>query len=309
VLTVLIATYNGAATLPLTFEALARLAPPSGSWKLVVVDNCSTDDTAAIIRSHASRLPLTYVHEPRRGQNAARNAGLHHMEGDLLVCTDDDVVPESDWLCALRKSADTHPECAMFTGRIVPRWSTPPPEWIRRWVNMEVCFAATDPAQREGPVRANAVWSPNMALRRAIFDAGFTFDEHVGPDGSAAYAMGSETDFTTRAEDHGFRAWFCERAVVHHLVRDFQLDRDWILGRAVRYGRGMCRRHLRCHPEGTTTLLWGYPVDTLAKIARHAIRARLFKLLSEERWFREQWEQNYLIGWAREAKRYYAEAL
>ena len=44
-LTVLIATYNGGRTLPSVLNAYCKLAPPDEEWKLVIVDNGSTDNT------------------------------------------------------------------------------------------------------------------------------------------------------------------------------------------------------------------------------------------------------------------------
>jgi len=59
-LTVLIATYNGARTLPRVLTACCQLESPEGGWKLVIVDNASTDQTKEIIASFSQRLPLTY---------------------------------------------------------------------------------------------------------------------------------------------------------------------------------------------------------------------------------------------------------
>ena len=75
-LTVLIATHNGADTLPVVLEAYTKLKAPDGDWKLVIVDNGSTDSTNETIRAFTRRLPLTYVFEPRRGKNRALNTGL-----------------------------------------------------------------------------------------------------------------------------------------------------------------------------------------------------------------------------------------
>src|SRR5215471_5623735 len=102
-LTVLIATRNGAHTLPRCLAALGQLIAPVGGWKLIVVDNGSTDATREIVESFADRLPLTYLLEPRPGKNAALNAGLDHVEGDLVVFTDDDVLARPDWLVELRR--------------------------------------------------------------------------------------------------------------------------------------------------------------------------------------------------------------
>jgi glycosyltransferase involved in cell wall biosynthesis len=121
-LTVMMATHNGARTLPLVLEAYVVLEPPEGGWSVVIVDNGSTDATKDIINAFARRLPLTYVYEPRPGKNQALNAALPAAIGDLIVFTDDDAVPRPDWLRRLRATADTQTDFHMFGGRIVPRW-------------------------------------------------------------------------------------------------------------------------------------------------------------------------------------------
>jgi glycosyltransferase involved in cell wall biosynthesis len=302
-LTILCATHNGAQTLPDLLEALGKVRPPAGGWKLVIVDNVSTDATRTIVESYGGRLPVTYLYTEKRGQNAARNVGLGHLEGDLVVFTDDDVTPEPDWLEQLRAAADSHPDYAMFGGTIVPRWAVTPPDWILRSVDHGVAFTATDPEQAEGPILANLVWSPNMAIRRAIFDAGRRFDEDVGPNG-ASYAMGSETDFTTRLAEDGYKAWFCRRAVVHHFVRSSQFDRAWLLGRAVRFGRGMYRRQLRSTPA-PGPLAFGVPRYLVRMIIAQAFRVGLAALQTPARRFTQEWELRYLIGCAIEARRHF----
>ncbi len=124
-LTVLMATRNRARILGEVLDSYGRLQPPSSGWKLVVVDNGSTDETAPVIASFANRLPLHSVREPKLGKNFALNTALGLVEGDLVVFTDDDAFPASDWLLQLRKAADTQPGYSMFGGTIVPRWEAP----------------------------------------------------------------------------------------------------------------------------------------------------------------------------------------
>src|SRR6185369_10693199 len=103
--TVVLSTHNGASTLPRMFDALALLDAPVGGWKLLVVDNGSTDDTPAILARNTARLPLTCMTERGRGKNRALNAALPFFAGELIVLTDDDVVPNRDWLVQLQRAA------------------------------------------------------------------------------------------------------------------------------------------------------------------------------------------------------------
>ena len=103
---VLFSTFNGADTLPAMLESLTRLTPPPGGWKLVAVDNGSTDGSGDLLRSFPGRLPLTVLSEPAKGKNRALNRGLEIAKGDLVVLTDDDIIAGADWLSAWASVAD-----------------------------------------------------------------------------------------------------------------------------------------------------------------------------------------------------------
>ena len=74
---VIIATANRAADLHDTLENLARIHRP-GTVELIVVDNCSTDDTRQVV-DHAAAwypFPVRYLFEQEEGKYAALNAGI-----------------------------------------------------------------------------------------------------------------------------------------------------------------------------------------------------------------------------------------
>src|ERR1700682_4126309 len=109
--TVLVCTHNRAPHLRQTLEAmLAMNAVPDCDVEITVVDNTSTDNTPAVVAEPArdSRIPVTYLHEPRQGKSFALNRGLAEARGDIVALTDDDVLPAADWLG--RRGAD--PACA-----------------------------------------------------------------------------------------------------------------------------------------------------------------------------------------------------
>jgi glycosyltransferase involved in cell wall biosynthesis len=97
-LTVLLATRNRARILRDVLESYCHLQQASSGWKLVVVDNGGTDETAEVIASFESRLPFYSVSEPKLGKNRALNTWLGLVEGDLPVSTHDDAFPYADWL-------------------------------------------------------------------------------------------------------------------------------------------------------------------------------------------------------------------
>jgi GT2 family glycosyltransferase len=300
-LTVLFATYNRSKLLPDVLNAFCGLAHPPGGWKLVIVDNGSTDNTREVIDSFNERLPVTYVFEPLPGKNAALNSGLSYLEGNLVVLTDDDVFPYPDWLVQMRTAADTHPECSVFGGRIIPRWESSPNPWILAWVPLSPVFSISNPVASEGPAGCDKIYGPNMAVRAEVFGADCRFDEQIGPKGSS-YPMGSESEFINRLLRSGCLGWYCTGAVVEHFVPRSHLQRTWILGRAVRYGRGMYR--LTMMQRGTVGVpLLGIPRHIFRGMLEEQIRILMALLtFNREKCFQARWRFNFLLGEAIEAR-------
>jgi glycosyltransferase involved in cell wall biosynthesis len=298
------ATFNGAATLPKVLEAYCRLIAPPGGWQAVIADTGSTDGTRLLLEEYAGRLPLRYVCEPRRGKNAALNAALDaalaQRDADgLFVFTDDDATPEPDWLVRLAEAARGQPGHDMFGGVIVPDWGAAPPYWIERLVPLGVTFGVTPGDMPEGPVFPGMLWGANMAIRRRLFDEGLRFDESIGP-AAGAYAMGSETQLTRRLGDAGHQAWHCRGARVAHHIRPNQMTSEWILERAVRFGRGRYRQEC----PGKVAEWFGVPRWMYSRFALELLglaRARLRR--DRDGAFLRRWEIACLRGYMAEAWR------
>ncbi len=298
-LTVLMTTHDGEKTLPRVLEAYCALESPDGGWNLLVVDNASTDGTRQILRSFSARLPLACLFEAQRGQNHARNSALGAVSGDLVVFSDDDAIPRRDWLAHIRRAADANPDFAIFGGTVLPRWERQPEPWLLKSVPPGAGFALTDPEWQEGPIRPSWVFSPNMAIRAAVFRAGHRFDEKFGPR-EGSYAMGSETELTLRLSREGLRAWHVKNAVVEHIIRPFQMTPNWLLSRAVRFGRGQYRLSLRNQRLPRPVL--GVPVGPIRGILYDAGHLAVAKCRRDpEAIFRWRWNLRCSIGSALEA--------
>lgn len=100
---VVVCTHNGASRLRRSLGSV--LAQEAADFELVVVDDGSTDDTAAVVRSHDAA-NLRYVWRPNGGLSAARNTGLREARGQFVVYLDDDDWADPDWLRTLAGALD-----------------------------------------------------------------------------------------------------------------------------------------------------------------------------------------------------------
>jgi glycosyltransferase involved in cell wall biosynthesis len=240
-------------------------------------------------------LPLVLRQEPRPGKNRALNAALPALAGDLVVFTDDDVLPAPDWLRQWRTCADAHPEAAMFGGSVALEWPTPPPAWLRpEALPFDVLYAQN--LRPSGPCGPHEIYGPNMAVRAGLFGTGLRFAEGVGPDATnPRYAMGSETELLRRLAEAGHRGWFCAEAVVRHIIRPEQMREDWVLARGFRYGTGAGRRHAGHLLTGPR--LGGMPAALALRLAAYGVLAPLAGLLPPGPLrLRLRWRERELAG-------------
>lgn len=85
---IVIPTYNRARLLD---DCLASvLVQRFGDYEVVVVDDGSTDDTAAVLARYGERVSI--CRQPNRGPGAARNAGIRHARGRYVAFLDSDDV-------------------------------------------------------------------------------------------------------------------------------------------------------------------------------------------------------------------------
>jgi glycosyltransferase involved in cell wall biosynthesis len=221
-LSIVICTYNRAASLQLTLAALAaQVTRASIRWEVVIVDNNSTDATHAVIQRFVSTadIPSRYVFVAEQGLSRARNAGVAASRGDIIAFTDDDVLPAADWVDRIAITmAETNAH--VVGGRIVPTWLEEPPAWLRHRSALHGALAILDYANAM-PVldahRAPSVWGANMAFRRCVFERVGGFDTRRGLVGATLH-RGEEIDLVARALAAGCQAVYEPSIIVSHRI-------------------------------------------------------------------------------------------
>jgi GT2 family glycosyltransferase len=93
---VVVCAYNAEQTIDDCLTSIGALNYPD--TEIIVIDDGSTDRTAAIAARHAR---VQIVRIANGGLAAARNVGLRHATGDIVAYTDADVRVDRDWLTYL----------------------------------------------------------------------------------------------------------------------------------------------------------------------------------------------------------------
>jgi GT2 family glycosyltransferase len=85
---VIVPTYNRGDALGRAIESVLR--QELEDLELIVVDDCSTDDTESVVESYDDPRVRYLRHETNRGGSAARNTGIEHASGEYVAFLDDD---------------------------------------------------------------------------------------------------------------------------------------------------------------------------------------------------------------------------
>lgn len=109
-ISVVIPAFNEEVLLPRCLESLA-CQNTSRTFEVIVVDNNSTDTTAAVARSFFNQLNLKIIPEFRLGRGAARRAGFRAAAGDIIFSTDADTALPPEWIETMAARLET-------TGRV-----------------------------------------------------------------------------------------------------------------------------------------------------------------------------------------------
>ena len=219
--------YNAAATIEACLQSLLALDYPRDRREIIVVDNGSSDETAAIVQ----RYPVQLLHELTRPSSyAARNRGIRASRGELIAFTDADCIAERGWLTHLVEGyADE--SVGAFAGSVLAHHPTTLLERFaeqHRVVSQEISMVCTFL-----PYAVTA----NAAYRREVLQVLGGFDDQ--------FISGGDSDLSWRLQRVcGKRIRFNRSAIVYHRHRTTL--------------RGLCQQYWK-YGYGTVMLYERFP--------------------------------------------------
>jgi len=195
---IVIPARNAEATIEYTLEALVSQSIPRSFYEIIVVDDGSDDQTADRSRAYAD----TVIQQSHAGPAAARNRGVDASDGEIIVFTDSDCIPQENWLERLTEPF-SDPDVVAVKGAyktsqrgIVPRFAQI--EFEERYTKLRrydrIDFVDTYSA---------------AVLRSAFIEIG-------GFDPRFPKADNEDVDFSYKLAARGYLMKFIPEAIVHH---------------------------------------------------------------------------------------------
>jgi GT2 family glycosyltransferase len=242
---VVICTRNRPDTLGQALESVAECEYPS--FDVHIMDQSTDDQSQKVVEAIAARfthkLKINYHHLEKAGLSRAYNLGIAASTGEIIACTDDDVVVPKDWVAQIAKAFGGDQQAGLLYGQVLI-----PKSLIEAERNGLVVPSLPIPRYArmiKGGTRYKVFgMGANYALRRSILDRVGPFDEALGGGGP----LRSSQDF-----DFAYRVYRAGYAVI--LVPDVKVDHygsrtgeQWP-GTMKAYGVGdgaFYSKHIRC---------------------------------------------------------------
>ena len=198
-ISIIVPAFNAAATLDRCLTSLLEQSFPRDSYEVIVVDDGSTDQTAAI----AGRYEVQLIKQINRGPAAARNAGAAICAGEIILFTDADCVPSGEWI---EEMYNPFRDDAVVA--VKGAYRTEQKEIVARFAQLEFeeRFAILERAGH-----TDMVDTYSAGYRKKVFM------DLKGFDTSFPVANNEDTELSYRLAAKGLKMVFNPRAIVYHL--------------------------------------------------------------------------------------------
>ena len=196
-LSVVVCAYDAGETLDECLRHTCALTYPG--LEILVVDDGSTDDTAAIVARHP-RARLVSI--PHGGLAVARNEGLRAASGDLVAYLDSDAYPSPEWPYYLALGMDSATVVGVGGPNVPPPDEPPAAQRVARAPGGPVHVLLSDDRAEHVPGCNMAFWRDTL-LEVGGFDPVYT-------------AAGDDVDLCWRVLDRGHDIGFHPAALVWH---------------------------------------------------------------------------------------------
>jgi glycosyltransferase involved in cell wall biosynthesis len=234
-ISIIIPTYNRAKMLGITIESFVHQNYPNDRYEIIIVDNNSNDATMEVIQQWQvkSPIPIVYILESRQGVHYARNTAAKLAKGEILYYTDDDMIADQNLLPEIIKVFKLDNKVASATGRVLPKWEIPPPNWVLELCNNSL-LSLNDP--KEDLIISNYisyVFSCHLAVKKEIFFESGGFN----PENTAGEWIGDgETGLNIKIRKLGYKFAYNGNSLIYHMIPPTRMTQAYLNKRLANQG-------------------------------------------------------------------------
>jgi len=216
------------------------------NYETIIIDNNSKDKTREYVESYKPKFQgrLSYLFEPKQGKSYALNLGISQAKGEIIAFTDDDCLPENNYLINVYDTFQQYgQEVGIIGGKILPKWSTGSyPIWLNEIFTQPIELNTGIPNAKKSTFEGvlgildfgdkpfivdysqknhdrRKFFGANIAIRKNILQqfGGFREDKIITED----------TEICTRIFRAGIKGIYCPNVIVYHKIQNKNFTPDY----------------------------------------------------------------------------------
>ena len=230
-ISVIICTHNRAYYLPKAIQSLIDQRFNPNHFEVIVIDNCSTDDTEVIVKQNA-RENLRYVYESQLGLSYARNTGWRKAQGKYVAYLDDDAIACPLWLSTILDVFETiQPQPGCVGGKADPIWEATRPYWLSDELITGLTVIDWSPTPKFLPdLSQQWLVGTNIAFPKAVLEECGGFID--GLDRSGKHLLsGGDVFLEKKLVQAGYSCYYHPKMAIGHHIQQSRLDKKWFIRR------------------------------------------------------------------------------
>ncbi|MBD8490441.1 glycosyltransferase family 2 protein [Echinicola sp. CAU 1574] len=230
-ISVVICTHNGASRLPVTLQHICQ-QKCAYSWELIVVDNCSTDNTTAVCTSFLKEQKINWVivHESKQGLVHARRCGLENSKYDFILFCDDDNALFDRYLQHSFEVMAKNPQIGILGGFGSAVIEGEKPEWFDQYSHS---YAVGKQAMSNGKISSSKaeVYGAGAIVRKEPIKKLFRKGFETAMQGRSGKKLGAgdDVEWCYIFQLLGYEIWFDDRLRFDHYIPASRLTWEYYL--------------------------------------------------------------------------------
>ncbi len=208
---VVIVNHNGRDYLKTCLNSVYQSENKKLLAEVIVVDNCSTDDSIDFLEKSYSDVFL--IRNKINNYVKAVNLGLNHTSSDVIVLLNNDTVVDRNWISELLRIMQQYPQTGVVQSKILfsdgQTLNSVGVEEIEHFYFRDSGFGEKDIGQYDNVKEIDFFSGGSVAIRRdCIKEVGF-FDEDF-------IMFFEDVDYSIRCKKKGWKIYYAPKSVVYH---------------------------------------------------------------------------------------------
>lgn len=235
---IIICTYNGTRTIEKTIDhILAQEDYDNYIEQLIVVNNASDDETAALVKKYEQQNKLIYRYEEKPGLGNARRNGVNIACADWTIFVDDDNELDKNWIKTAANYIKEHPNISIFGGSVIPKLEFEPNVNERKCLCQhysmlactDLCRKDIDYSKKVSPfgIIIGAGMTVKTQYLKELIENGWIRQMGRTKSDTAAGDDGEISRFVTEKKKQ--KAGYCPQMIMEHNLPKERLQANYLL--------------------------------------------------------------------------------